>query len=358
MLLTHGFAASSHMFAAPSPTCRRTTPSITWDIRGHGRSDSPARSRRLLRARRRSTTWLAILDAVGAERAVLVGHSLGGYLSLEFALAHPERVAGSCSSTPGPGFRKDEGRDGWNDDGRALRRDLDERGLDGLPGSAELDRRCPPQRRGAGARRPGRPAPARRARPRGAADDRRADARRRRRARRAVPRRVAVHGGQDPRRPSWPSSTAPGTPRRSPTPTRSTPRCGRSSPDCGASMTPDAVRAERPGVARRRTGTPTSRSASGAGCCSTSGWAAPSWPAEWFGRGLPRWADAIVAEELAAAGAVGAPLGRGHGARRADAARPRLRRAEAAPARREPSPGRTRGASCSASPGAGPTSPG
>ncbi len=44
-----------------------------------------------------------------------------------------------------------------------------------------------------------------------------------------------------------------------------------------------------------------------------SGWAAPSWPADWFGRGLPPAADAVVAEELAAAGAPGAPLGAGMG---------------------------------------------
>ena len=42
-----------------------------------------------------------------------------------------------------------------------------------------------------------------------------------------------------------------------------------------------------------------------------SGWATPTWPTEWFGRGLPGWADAIVAEELAAAGAVGAAIGGG-----------------------------------------------
>ena len=34
-----------------------------------------------------------------------------------------------------------------------------------------------------------------------------------------------------------------------------------------------------------------------------SGWATPTWPAEWFGRGLPGWADPIVHEEFAVAGA-------------------------------------------------------
>jgi alkylation response protein AidB-like acyl-CoA dehydrogenase len=40
-------------------------------------------------------------------------------------------------------------------------------------------------------------------------------------------------------------------------------------------------------------------------------WAVPSWPERWFGRGLPAWADAVVAEEIKAAGAVGNPLGGG-----------------------------------------------
>lgn len=44
-----------------------------------------------------------------------------------------------------------------------------------------------------------------------------------------------------------------------------------------------------------------------------SGWGAPSWPVEWDGRGLPAWADEVVADENAAAGAVGPPLGAGMG---------------------------------------------
>jgi len=42
-----------------------------------------------------------------------------------------------------------------------------------------------------------------------------------------------------------------------------------------------------------------------------AGWARPSWPVDWFGRGLPAWADQVVADEIAAAGAVGAPVGSG-----------------------------------------------
>jgi alkylation response protein AidB-like acyl-CoA dehydrogenase len=35
-----------------------------------------------------------------------------------------------------------------------------------------------------------------------------------------------------------------------------------------------------------------------------SGWAVPSWPLRWFGRGLPAWADDVVRRELVACGAV------------------------------------------------------
>ncbi len=42
-----------------------------------------------------------------------------------------------------------------------------------------------------------------------------------------------------------------------------------------------------------------------------SGWAVPSWPPRWHGRGLPAWADELVASELTRLGAVGLPVGSG-----------------------------------------------
>jgi pimeloyl-ACP methyl ester carboxylesterase len=81
-----------------------------------------------------------LLDEAGVDRAVLLGHSLGGYLSLEYALAHPEQVAGLVLVDTGPGFRSERGRAGWNEMTARYAADLDERGLAGLPGSAELRR--------------------------------------------------------------------------------------------------------------------------------------------------------------------------------------------------------------------------
>jgi pimeloyl-ACP methyl ester carboxylesterase len=72
----------------------------------------------------------ALLDRAGAERAVLVGHSLGGYLSLAFHLAHPERVAGLVLIGTGPGYRKDDARAGWNDMVEKRARSLKKKGAE------------------------------------------------------------------------------------------------------------------------------------------------------------------------------------------------------------------------------------
>jgi pimeloyl-ACP methyl ester carboxylesterase len=43
---------------------------------------------------------LALMDAYGLGRAVLIGHSAGGAIALEAALAHPERIAGLVLVSP------------------------------------------------------------------------------------------------------------------------------------------------------------------------------------------------------------------------------------------------------------------
>jgi pimeloyl-ACP methyl ester carboxylesterase len=62
---------------------------VVWDERGHGNTGDVTAP---------FTYWdsaedlVAVLRAAGIERATLVGHSQGGYLSLRAALAHPEIV--------------------------------------------------------------------------------------------------------------------------------------------------------------------------------------------------------------------------------------------------------------------------
>jgi len=91
VVLTHGLAASAetwrlqvHEFAAHFRT-------VTWDLRGHGGTDSPPGPYSLpeLAADLRS-----VADEAGADRIVAVGHSAGGAISLQFAVDYPERVCG------------------------------------------------------------------------------------------------------------------------------------------------------------------------------------------------------------------------------------------------------------------------
>jgi len=139
VLLTHGFAASSHMFASTVQALAPDHTAIAWDMPGHGRSDAPDDAS-AYSTRRFLDHMLALVDGAGAEQAVVLGHSLGGYLSLELALAHPDRVRGVVLVDTGPGYRNDVARDGWNEMATDYAVNLETKGLDGLPGGAELSR--------------------------------------------------------------------------------------------------------------------------------------------------------------------------------------------------------------------------
>jgi pimeloyl-ACP methyl ester carboxylesterase len=74
----------------------------------------------------------AILDAIGAKRAIIGGLSLGGYMSLAFTRAYPQRVRALLIIDTGPGFKKDDAREAWNARALATADRLDREGLDVL----------------------------------------------------------------------------------------------------------------------------------------------------------------------------------------------------------------------------------
>ena len=65
-----------------------------WDALGAGRSAKPSDGDYSLAAHLRRLE--GVLDALGVEKATVVGHSLGGSLTLVFAYAHPDRTAALC----------------------------------------------------------------------------------------------------------------------------------------------------------------------------------------------------------------------------------------------------------------------
>jgi pimeloyl-ACP methyl ester carboxylesterase len=137
LLLSHGYSASAQMWKRNLPALAADRRVITWDIRGHGESDSPEDP--ALYSEDLSVEDLAaVLDRVEAERAVVGGLSLGGYLSLGFYVRFPERVVGLVLCDTGPGYRRDEARAKWNAQAERTAHNFEQHGLDALRSSPEV----------------------------------------------------------------------------------------------------------------------------------------------------------------------------------------------------------------------------
>lgn len=128
LLLTHGYSSTSTMWHGQVDALAKDHTLILWDMRGHGQSDYPddpaAYSEDLT-----VCDMAAILDAVGARRAIIGGLSLGGYMSLAFCRAHPQRTRALLIIDTGPGFKKDDARAAWNARALATADRLDREGL-------------------------------------------------------------------------------------------------------------------------------------------------------------------------------------------------------------------------------------
>ena len=138
VLLSHGYGATSQMWAGQLPALATEWRVIAWDMRGHGRSGSPEDAS-LYSEAETVADMAAILDAEGAEEAVIGGLSLGGYMSLAFQLEHPERTRALMLFDTGPGYNNPKGREGWNQNFAFPRAEaLEQRGLEALGGSEEV----------------------------------------------------------------------------------------------------------------------------------------------------------------------------------------------------------------------------
>lgn len=137
VLLSHGFSATTEMWRGQVEHLASDHRVVVWDMRGHGQSDSPTKPS-TYSEEETVRDMAGILDACGVEQAVVAGLSLGGYMSLAFHLACPERVEALMLFDTGPGYRSDEARAGWNEMAERAAVAFEERGLAALGRGAEV----------------------------------------------------------------------------------------------------------------------------------------------------------------------------------------------------------------------------
>jgi pimeloyl-ACP methyl ester carboxylesterase len=122
IVFTHGYGRTGDTWAGQADALAADHHVVTWDLRGHGGSGVPPG----LYTREDALADLAaVVDAaiaVGGGPALLVGHSLGGYLSLAHTLLRPETVRGLALLSTGPGFRNPESREQYNEGIRKVAR--------------------------------------------------------------------------------------------------------------------------------------------------------------------------------------------------------------------------------------------
>jgi len=90
LLFLHGIGGNRDSFADQLPRLAKSWRVLAWDMPGYGAS--PAIEPLSFEVLAEAVT--AVLDAEKAEKAVIVGHSLGGMIAQEIAARFPARVAG------------------------------------------------------------------------------------------------------------------------------------------------------------------------------------------------------------------------------------------------------------------------
>lgn len=90
LVFSHGATLDNQSWAVQADALAETHRVIRWDLRGHGLSRPSSGAHSIDRF---AADLIALLDHLGIGQAVLVGLSLGGYVSQAVAHDHPERVA-------------------------------------------------------------------------------------------------------------------------------------------------------------------------------------------------------------------------------------------------------------------------
>ena len=89
VVLIHGLGSSTRGWEAQVPELSKAYQVVTFDLRGHGRSDKPAGPYQIPQF---AADLAGLLGALGIPSAHIVGLSLGGGVAFQFALDFPTQV--------------------------------------------------------------------------------------------------------------------------------------------------------------------------------------------------------------------------------------------------------------------------
>lgn len=91
LVLVHGYPLDHTIWDEVLPLLENEFDIITPDLRGFGQSEVVESQYKISDM---AAEIAGLLDQLGIDKTVIAGHSMGGYISLAFARAYPERVLG------------------------------------------------------------------------------------------------------------------------------------------------------------------------------------------------------------------------------------------------------------------------
>ena len=91
VVLLHGFCGSSDYWERVAPLLSGSCRVIAPDLRGHGTTDAPKGAYTM---EQMADDVLSLIDALELPKVTLLGHSLGGYVTLSFAQRYGARLKG------------------------------------------------------------------------------------------------------------------------------------------------------------------------------------------------------------------------------------------------------------------------
>ncbi len=92
VVIVHSLAGNTTQWTPQLEHLRQTRLAIAFDMRGHGQSDPAPNEGYSLTAM--ASDLAALVDSLGLQKFILLGHSYGGGVIATYAGMHPERVAG------------------------------------------------------------------------------------------------------------------------------------------------------------------------------------------------------------------------------------------------------------------------